>query len=61
METTIVAVEAEIANLQQKLDSAEMASDAAKALECYRLLAAAQQKHDALFERWQHLEGLFIS
>ncbi|HXF28543.1 MAG TPA: hypothetical protein VN457_01720, partial [Chlamydiales bacterium] len=60
MEATIVAVEAEIAALEKKLEGAEMVSDAGKALDCYRSLAEAQKKQEALFERWQYLESLLL-
>ena len=56
MEQSILAIEADIANLQAKLESSEMHTDAQKALETYRALAAAEQQHENLFARWQFLE-----
>ncbi|MCE5316618.1 MAG: ABC-F family ATP-binding cassette domain-containing protein [Parachlamydia sp.] len=55
MELSIIEAEKEIASLQKKLEDPAMASDAQKSLECYRLLATAEQKLQALFERWQVL------
>lgn len=53
MEQQIVAVEGEIATLQQQLEA--LSSDAQKSLEYYRLLAAAEQRLEVLFARWQLL------
>lgn len=55
IEPNIIAVEAEIAHIQQKLESPEINSDAFKSLDFYRLLSEAQKKQDLLFERWQFL------
>ncbi len=55
MEEAIIAVEAEIAALQLKLESLD-SSDSQKSLELYRLLGEAQKKHDTLFERWDFLQ-----
>lgn len=53
MEQAILAVESEIATLQEKL--AIHSADAQKSLEWYRLLASAQEKLEILFKRWQSL------
>lgn len=53
MEKSIEEVEKEIAELQKNLE--KHSADAQKSLECYRLLANAQEKMEKLFERWQTL------
>lgn len=55
MEQSIMVAEGEIVDLQKKLEDPTMASDAQKSLECYRLLATAEQKLQTLFDRWQTL------
>lgn len=55
MEKNIENQEGEIAALQQQLESPELATDPHKSLECYRLLAKAEQELQRLFERWQYL------
>lgn len=54
MEQSILSIETEIAALEGQMQG----SDPKKSLELYNLLASAQQKHDALFERWQYLLNL---
>lgn len=56
MERSLQAVEMQIAALKEQLESPELQRDAPKALETYRLLAAAEAKLDELFNRWHFLE-----
>ncbi len=55
MEGKIHHLESEIAALQKQIDDPAIQADAKKALELYRLLAAAQEKLEALFLRWEEL------
>lgn len=53
MEMAILTLENEIAAIQENLET--NSGDAQKSLECYRLLADAQEKLEILFKRWQFL------
>lgn len=53
MELAILTAENEIAAIQENLET--NSGDAQKSLECYRLLANAQEKLENLFKRWQFL------
>lgn len=58
MEENITATEAEIHSLEKRLEDPAVQADPEKSLECYHLLAKAQQKLESLFARWQFLTDL---
>jgi ATP-binding cassette subfamily F protein uup len=60
MEVSIMKAEEEIANLRLQLEDPSIHSNSQKSLEHYQLLANAQQKLEALFERWEILESKSI-
>jgi ATP-binding cassette subfamily F protein uup len=55
MANSIASVEAGMETLQQRLLTPDVQSDAQKSLQLYQQLAAAQEKLDALYARWQQL------
>lgn len=55
MEASILAAENELLKLQQDLDNPELQTDSTAALAAYTKTAAAQQKLEELFARWEHL------
>lgn len=55
MEKAIIAEEDVIASLQKDLESM---NDSKKSLELYHRLGEEQKKLDALFERWEYLQGI---
>jgi ATP-binding cassette subfamily F protein uup len=56
MEASITAAEQEITTLQHILDMPTTQTNPQKTLEIYKQLGSAQEKLDALFERWEWLQ-----
>lgn len=56
MESTIIALEEEIASLHLQLEGPNIQDDPAKSLELYHALSKAQSSLEQKFERWQYLQ-----
>lgn len=58
IEANIMKIEEEIARLHEQLELPNIQSDSQKSLDLYHKLGEAQQRLEALYLRWEHLESL---